>query len=343
LVFEDVVAAARLFVQLPGYLRHPLTLEQARQTLQGWLERRESDFLMLVRDVVYANPDHPYRWMLELAGCEFGDVERLVAHDGLEGALERLFQQGVYLTVDEFKGRRPVLRGSARLDVQPSHLMQPNRATVGTNQSSGSRGARTVARYSLPHVRNLAAAYGVELAARGGVDWVKGIWDVPGGAIGGVLRFSGFGAPLARWFSLVDASTPGLDRRYRLAERALGWGSLLAGVPLPRPEPVPFEAALPVARWMRDVLREGRVPHLYAFLSPAVRLCQAAQRAGLDLTGAQFTVTGETLTPARLEVFRQAGAVAVSRYGSAELGHLGSGCLSPPGVTTTTSPTRVLR
>jgi hypothetical protein len=44
----------------------------------------------------------------------------LVRRDGLEDALRALYRAGVYLTVDEFKGRRPIVRGGqtipARLD-----------------------------------------------------------------------------------------------------------------------------------------------------------------------------------------------------------------------------------
>jgi hypothetical protein len=314
---------------LPGYLRNPLRPDEARALLGAWAERREADFLGLIQAVIYANPDNPYRRLLALAGCEAGDFERLVRQEGIEATLEALLRRGVYLSVNEFKGRQPVVRGSTRFEVQPRDLAQRARGIVGTNQSSGSRGARTVARFSLPQMRNTAAGYGAELAARGGSDWVKAIWDVPGGAIGAVLRFSGFGAPLARWFALVEAARPGLDRRYRLAELALTLGSRLAGVPLPRPEPVEFEQPLPIARWMQEVLRAGGVPHLYAFLSPAMRLCQRADEAGLDLSGAQFTVTGEPFTPARQSVFQRVGAVAISRYGIAEIGHLGSGCLAP--------------
>ena len=96
----------RLVGGLRRYLRNPLTLAEARATLRCRLERREADFLALARDAVFANPRSPYRALLRLAGCEYGDLERLVRRDGVEGALRALLRQGVYLTVDEFKGRR---------------------------------------------------------------------------------------------------------------------------------------------------------------------------------------------------------------------------------------------
>jgi hypothetical protein len=329
LPFDESVAALRLFAHVPGYLRHPVEPDQARAMLQGWRERRSSDFVRLVRECIYPQPRHPYRRLLALAGCEPGDLERLVEREGLEGALQLLFQQGAYLTVDEFKGRRPAVRGSASIEVSPGLLRPPGLAGAAGNQSSGSRGSRTLAPFGIAHMRNRAAAYCGEFEARGGLSWVKAIWDVPGGAIANVLRFSGFGAPIARWFSLVEASAPGLDVRYRLAELALHWGSLLARIRLPRPYRVPMDEPLPIARWMAEVLQAGGVPHLFGYLSPAVQLCQAAQRAGIDLSGAQLTVTGEPLTLARAEVMRRAGVNAMSRYGTAEAGSLAAGCAAP--------------
>ena len=88
---------------LPGFLRHPVSLEEARATLCRRLERREADFLNLARGAIYANPASPYRQLLDLAGCEAGDLERLVSREGVEGALTALCGRGVYLTVEEFK------------------------------------------------------------------------------------------------------------------------------------------------------------------------------------------------------------------------------------------------
>ena len=109
--FQDMVAGARLLWKLPSFLRHPVTLEEARTTLRRRLENREADFLSLVKRAIYQNPGSPYRQLLDHAGCEYGDLEKLVRHNGLEGTLRILLRQGVYLMIDEFKGRRAVVRG----------------------------------------------------------------------------------------------------------------------------------------------------------------------------------------------------------------------------------------
>jgi hypothetical protein len=106
-------------------------------------------------------------------------------------------------------------------------------------------------------------------------------------------------------------------------------GSRLAGLPLPQPTYVPHDDPLPIARWMESVLRSGKTPYLFAFASSAVRLCQMAYEAGVDLKGAKFHMCGEPTTTARLEVVRRVGADGIPRYGSVETGFIGYACLSP--------------
>ncbi len=92
--------AAPFLRRLPGFLRHPLTQEEARHILRGRLAHREADFLALLRRAVYDWPPSPYRRLLAHAGCEYGDACRLVREGGVEGALRILLRSGVYLTLD---------------------------------------------------------------------------------------------------------------------------------------------------------------------------------------------------------------------------------------------------
>jgi len=328
--FADIAMGVRFVSRLPSFLRHPLTLKEAWQVLRERLERREADFLVIVRRAVYEHPGSPYRDLLKLAGCEYGDLERLVSQDGVEGALCTLFRHGVYLTVDEFKGRRPVVRGSTTIAADPGQLRNPYAAAHVPAQTSGSRGAASPMLISLAFIRDRAVDSALVLDAQGGANWLHADSGVPGaGGLAYFLEFSSFGAPPVRWFSLVDPAAPRLHPRYRWSGRALLWGSLLAGVSLPRPEFVSPDGPLPIVRWMVEVLRSGHTPMLHAFPSLAARVCLAASDAGLDLHGAQFMLSGEPTTDARLRVVRQAGAQALPRYSSTECGPIGYGCLAP--------------
>jgi len=327
---DDILVGIRLLWSLPGFLRNPVTPEQARGILRRRLDQREAEFLALVRRSVYEHADSPYRELLRAAGCEYGDLEKLVAQEGVEGALEALFRRGVYLTIDEFKGRKPAIRGSATITVTPSRLRNPLSSAHIQAQSSGSRGPSTAVGIDLAHMRDEAVDWGLFLDARGGRGWVHASWGIPGSAtVRLLLRLGGCGILPTRWFSQVDPTSPELHPRYRWSERIMRLSSLVAGRPIPPPQHVPLEDPLPLAHWMAGVLQRGAIPHLNTFSSAAVRLCQAALDAGIDLRGAQFTVLGEPVTAARLAVIHRAGAEAGAYYASIEAGHIGYSCLAP--------------
>lgn len=326
---DDLVAGARLLSGLPQFLRRPVTLPEARRVLGQRLERREADFLVRAQ-AIYARPGSPYRRLLGHAGCQYGDLQALVGRDGLEGALRALCRQGVYLTSDELKGRRPVVRGSLTFVIDPAELRSPGTAGQFRIQSSGSRGVPTAVLTDLASVRDHAIDMILCLEASRQSRAVHAVWGVPGSAaMSQVLRLASCGYPPARWFSQVDPAAAGLHPRYRWGARLMRWGSLLAATPLPRPEYVPVEHCLPIARWIGEVAAAGRTVQIWTFASSAVRLCQAAREAGIDLRGAQFTTGGEPTTEARRATVREAGAVLVPRYGANEAGPIGFGCLAP--------------
>jgi hypothetical protein len=327
---HDVIIGLRFLCRLPSFLRHPVSIAEARVTLRQRLERREADFLTIAKRAIYEHSGSPYRQLLKLAGCEYGDLERLVSKDGVEEALRTLYRHGVYISVDEFKGRRPVIREGMTVALDPNQFRNPLSAHHVPARTSGSRGAGSLVLMDLAFIRDRAVNTSLVLDAWGGAKWLHADWGVPGAAaLAYVLEFSSFGAPPVRWFSLVDPAAPGLHPRYRWSGHVMRWGSFLAGVPLPRPQYVPLDEPLPIARWMEEVLRTGRTPILHTFTSSAVRLCLAALDAGIDLRGAQFMLSGEPTTAARLRVVGLTGAEALSRYSSTECGPIGYGCLAP--------------
>ena len=329
LTVAEAWAGLRLLRRLPGLLRAPLSVEEARAILRRRQRDRAESFLALVRRAVYDWPASPYRRLLAHAGCEPGDLAGLVGKDGVEGALRTLYRSGVYLTVEELRGRRPVVRGATTFTVDPATLRNPTTAPQVATQTSGSRGASLPVFTGLDGVREAAVDRLLTLDARGGREWVLAYWDVPGGTLRSMLAFARGGVVAARWFSPADPMAPDLHARYRWSARAIRWGGRLAGITLPVPEHVPVDRPLPVARWMAEVLRAGRTPLVFAYPSPAVRLCQAALDAGLCLDGARIGLTGEPVTASRRSLIRAAGVEVIPAYVTTESGRVGDGCLAP--------------
>jgi hypothetical protein len=327
---NDLLLGARFLYRLPGFLRRPIRFEQAERILQHRLQHREAAFLALARRAIYEQPASVYRRLLRLAGCEYGDLERLVNLDGIEGALRLLCRRGVYLTVDEFKGRTAIVRGGTVIPVAAEAFWNPLSTPHAFLHTGGSQGASTPVPLDLEFIREGAVNFHLALHARGGSAWRHAMWWAPGGtALHRLLTLRAIGVSPDRWFSPVDLASAPLHGRYRWSVQAVRWGSRALGVSIPRCEHVPLSDPLPIARWMADVLRAGAVPGLSAATSAAVRLAVAARQAGIDLSGAKITTSGEPVTAARLKAIQAAGVQAFQGYGSMETGPIAWGCLRP--------------
>jgi hypothetical protein len=320
----------RLLTGLTGLFRRPVSGATARAVLRQRLETRSADFLALVRGAIFNRPASPYRRLLALAGCEYPDVERLVLRDGVEAALSTLARHGVFLTTEEAKGRRPVIRGSHTFELEPTSLANPLAASHLVYRTSGSRGAGTTVSVDVRHFRDRAVNARLALDGRGGADWRHALWVVPGGAaIVVLLQYATLGAPPVAWFSQVDPGSAELDPRYAWTARTLRWACRVVGTRLPPPVWAPLEQPTAVTTWLRRCLDAGATPHLLTFPSSAVAVCRAAQEGGLDLAGTRMSIGGEPITPARLAAIQAAGVDAVPHYGSMEAGRIGEGCLAP--------------
>src|SRR5262245_43696324 len=309
--------------------------EEALALVRRRLAERERDFLWLLREAVYGQPSHPVRRLLERAGCAFGDVEQMVRLDGVEGALRTLYRAGVYLTADEVAGRCPVVRGSDTCRIRLVDLRNPWAGGHLVGSSGGSRsGIPGAMALDVDALLDQLPAYRLSLEAAGGADWVEAIWAPPGstGIAFSLRRTVGFGRPPERWFSPVAMHDSGLPSAYRWTMRAVRLAGLLAGVRLPLPEHVSPVDPVPVIGWLDAVRRRGRTPILTLYPTTAARLCDAAQRAGIDLRGVRLLLRGEPVTPARVAAVRRGGAEVLSLYGAIECGVVGHGCLQPAAV-----------
>jgi len=328
--FHDLAVGARFFFSLPRFLRARLTPERATAIFERRLQNREENFLRLAARGIFSRPGSPYHVLLRNTGCRYGDLADLVRKDGLETALSVLFRAGVFLTSEEYKGRREVRRGTLRLAVSSEELHNPLSRYHIPVRSSGSRGAGTPIMIGLDFIAECAVSSYLAFLARDGGNWVKADWEIPGGgALFRLLKYSRFSRPPERWFSHINPSSPGLHPRYAWSVRWLRWAGFLAGVALPNIQYVSVENPLPVVRWMAEVLARGQTPFLLTFASSAVRAAGAACEFGIDLRGAKFMLGGEAVTRAKLQAVARSGAEGIPRYGAIETGPVGYGCLNP--------------
>jgi hypothetical protein len=323
-------AVLRYASGLGRFLRSPLDPAAARALIDAQLAAREAAFLTTLERGVYGHAASPYRKLLQHAKLDLGDVRRLVRDTGLEGTLERLYDAGVYVTPEEFKGRRPIRRGGLEIPVRGSDF---DNLLLGSHyhaQSSGSRGVPSRAFINFDVITHEAAHLACQLEWLGLSDRPVAIWRAA--LLDGLktsFRYAKAGRSLERWFTQgrFTWNAEGLRRAYLLNVALLA--TRLLGRPLPRPDFAPRADVLNVARWLAEKARAGRPAVLETNPSPCVRVCLAARESGLDIGGTFFHIVGEPYTPAKAEVVAAVGARAMSRYAMRELGIVGLGCARP--------------
>ena len=203
---------ARFALGLGSFLREPLPLADARGRVTAHLRGRDDAFLRILRRGIFDNPASPYLALLRHAAIEFGDVVELVRRGGVEGALRHLYEAGVRVSLEEFKGRRPIERPGLSLPASGAAFDNPllaahYKSSTGGSRSVGGRGA------DRPRPRRqrglLSLAVPRRLRARGPADGAVAA-DAPG-------RVRAQGRPRPR--SCASPSSGGIRRVARPAGR----------------------------------------------------------------------------------------------------------------------------
>jgi hypothetical protein len=325
-MIQEIAYYSRMMLGIRQLLRQPVQADPMA-ALRWNLEHREEHFLDLARRIVFSNPRHPYHEMFRMAGCSAEDLAAEVGSNGLEGALEKLYAAGVYLTHDEFKGKTPLIRGGREIPCGPQALLNPlvRGGMVSSSSGSRSRGTKTAKSpeyqaYREVHYHLLRREF--ELADRTAVQVCPILPSATG--LGYNLRCIRAGQKPAKWFAQSGHWRD--EGHYRLVTHCIVRSARLMGAPLPLPEYLPENDFSPVARWIAERKRERLPCVMVGFVSPAVRVASAARDAGLDITGTLFLVGGEALTDAKRAAIEAAGCEVYPRYVVSEVGSIGNAC-----------------
>jgi hypothetical protein len=318
---------------LYDFWRAPLDTATLPDQLRAMVAGREAAFLDMLASRVYGHPGSPYLALLQAAGIGHQDVVALVSDVGLESALGRLYEAGVYVTLEEFKGNTPTLRrGSVEIPISAAAFDNPLNAghavgATGGTRSSGTRLAIDVA----DQLDELAGRY-VNLQTRELATRPFAMWRTAPPSLA-MIRMSlaalKLGARCVRWFS---PTRPGLGPTS--GKSALQtWNTIVVsgamGHRIPFPEYVPMEQAETVARWLAKQTAQGRRLTFYVTVSLGARLCLAARSVGLDISGHALRLSSEPITDGKAELFRSAGLDWVAGYGMNDAGSLGISCGNP--------------
>ncbi len=311
-----IKSALVLAAALPRYFRHPITVQQAEEETKRLLDTRVERFLELVRTQIYDCPGSPYLRLLKHAGCELSDLQTQVHRHGLEETLVRLAGEGVYLTSEEFKGKKDVVRGGQSFRVSPGDFARRPSSAGLITQSSGTANAPVSTFSSLEWRALRAMGAAIRYSAIDIFSYANALYEpILAGRANPVLTRGKLGLPLDRWFVRKIPAQGWLEDTYNyLATYLLAMMGTWFGPGIAKPEILDEEDVRPIVEWILAKRREGKRCSISTVASNAVRIARRASEMGVSLEGTTFTASGEPLTESKRAVIERAGARTAQNF-----------------------------
>jgi hypothetical protein len=316
------------------FVSERVTLERAEREVKATLESRGQIFLDLARARIYARPGSPYLKLLKFAGCEYADLATHVRRDGLEATLEELAGQGVYLTADEAKGKKEVMRGSLSFRVSPADLRNDLSSPGFVVESSGTSNRPLRSAASFDRFADWALTQCIFFSAHGLFSYSHAVYDAilpAGGGLRNILCNAKLGIDTERWFArrIPHNTAIGSWYHYLMTHWIVMIGKRY-GPGFPRPEFIGAENVDRIVDWVTEKNRQGRRCCIITAASNAARIARVASEMGASLDGALFVASGEPLTESKRESIERVGAAVVPNYGFEDLAvKVGYGCARP--------------
>jgi len=332
---SDLKKARELFkltASLPRFFREKVSLSQAEEGIKRALENRNNTFLELARTQIYEYPRSPYLQLLRLVGCEFSDLCAHVHYHGLENTLRKLAMEGVYLTSDEFKGKKEVVRGGFSFRVCPGDFEFAISRPAFYFQSTGTKNKPVSTSTSLDWLSLRALGTAVFSSAHDLYSYSHALYDaiLPANSLNHLLTNAKIGMRTERWFARRIPANNTLEKLYfRSVTYLIVLMGKRFGPNFPRPEFLSIQDIRRIVDWIAVEKRSGRNCYIITVASSAVRIAQMAWKLGVSLEGTKFNVAGEPFTEAKAKTIEKVGATSTSRYSYGGGNPVGFGCARP--------------
>jgi hypothetical protein len=319
---SEALGLLRFTRGLRDYVRRTISLHEAKATVRRGMERRAARLIELVTRRVFECRGSPYLKLFAAAGCELGDFRALVGREGVEGALRALYESGILVSFEEFKGLTPAVRGSQRFSFRSTDFDNPLITPHFYTSSGGSRGRPSRIIIDLDHYAQMAPHWAIWFAEHG-VLTSPLVFLSPShpGVVAHHLIAAKFGNGFVHWFATGGGGTAA----YRLVSAYLQRAARRAAR-FPRPEPIAQDKLERVAGYLAELLVAGARPAVNTSPSMAAQVSLAACEKRLSLRGVTFLLGAEPLTATRKAVIEETGSRATVTYGFSEGGNVGNQC-----------------
>lgn len=324
----------RFIFGLEGFLKNTLTSEECIKGIKGRISKREDNFLKMFKRCIYEYNKSPYLKLLRLAKIDFNDIKSFVVKSGIEGTLEILKNEGVYLTLDEMKGRKDVVRKDSIFRFEENDFNNPFISPAFFIRSGGTMtgGTGTIANISFAFLEQRAQHRWIMFDMHKLFDKPLIIWYTTLGGVemGILLECAKIGKPPLFFFYHVDKKS---RKPSFIAEAAFAYLRYIGrkkGFNFPRPLAIRPTEVSKLSDCINGTIRDYSGCCVRAFVSSAVRVCVNAKRNNTRLDGVNFWASGEPLTNKKREEISSVGANSICQYSFQESGGTVSiGCAKP--------------
>ena len=319
-------------LQLRKFVNHPVSESELHQTIQQQFDCREENFLRNLKVNIYDYPKSPYLALLNNANLTFDDIKRRVIQQGLEATLEELYCENIYITFEEFKGRKPIIRNGVELAPNPHAFDTPNLTSVLAGTSGGSTGKPTHTQMDLDHIAQVSKHIGLGFSINNIFDSPMHMWwgllPDDSGVVCALMR-THFGNNVRRWYTPYQRNQTNTGWYYYLLTYLMIYMGRFHGIRFPKPKHIPLDNPLPIAQALADDVQEFGSVSIISSTSKAVRVCICAQQHNISLEGVTFYGLGEPATPTKVNTIKKVGAKFITHYGASEAGTIGVQCTNP--------------
>lgn len=333
-IFKSIYELYGFYLELYRFLGEKITLEESREIITQRLKRREDLFLEFIREKIYGNEDSPYLKLIRTTGLESKDVEAFVADRGIEGALCELAERGVYLTIDEFKGRSVCKRNGHTFSFREEDFNNITSVSGIRGVTGGTRSQGTPVFFNFEYIKEKSVLRKILLDVFDISDYPCIVWFPDGLGLSVMLEISKLGKLPLKWFYPVNRTTQKKSNwfsslRYWLMIESIVATAKIRGVSLPRPEYIDFEDSTSVAKCLSEIIKKHGGCYVITYPNFALKACRAAKENGLRIAGTWFLLGGEPFTDLKKEEMESVGAKGVGFYISTESGPISLTCSNP--------------
>lgn len=320
---------ARFCLGLIKFLSKKNDFEKAWLVAKERMAHREENFLKIIKKGIFEYKKSPYLELLKLANYQYKDIEMLVFNYGLEETLRILKEDGVYFTIEEFKGIKPTFRKGKKFTFKEKDFDNPYTVTCYEKYSGGTRGAGGRIRTNWDYLSDKSIYRGiiVDIFNLSGLPHIMIQNVLPyGPGIIEMLHLSKFKIYPIKLVSLVNERSIRISLKFRIALFYILYMSRILGIKFPNYEFTDLKDISKIVDLIEKINEEYKGCCIITYVSSALRICLAAKEKGVNFSGVIFNIAGEPLTNRINKEIESTGAKSIPYYAFTEAGVIGAKC-----------------